>query len=200
MKRAARREGPVLPLILPLILPLNQALFQSAGSLRRCSRLGLLMAAAMCLLAQPALAQWVWKDAGGRVTASDRPPPRNVPDKDIVSRPQPLTTMRAEPAASAPAAAAPASVLRSPAERELEARKRSADQAQEALDRAGAQKLAEQRAENCRRARSHQSALEGGQRIARTNDKGEREVLDDKGRAEEMRRAREVIASDCSRG
>jgi hypothetical protein len=134
------------------------------------------------------------------VTASDRPPPKNVPDKDIVSRPQPLTTLRAEPAASAPAAAAPASVLRSPAERELEARKRSADQAQEATDRAAAQRLAEQRAENCRRARGHQAALEGGQRIARTNEKGEREVLDDKGRAEEMRRAREVIASDCSRG
>ena len=29
------------------------------------------------------------------------------------------------------------------------------------------------------------------------NDKGEREVLDDAGRAQETQRAREVIASDC---
>jgi hypothetical protein len=85
------------------------------------------------------------------------------------------------------------------ADRELEARKRSADQAQEAAARAAEQKLAQQRAENCRRARSHQAALESGQRIARTNEQGEREVLDDKGRAEELRRAREVITADCSR-
>jgi hypothetical protein len=53
------------------------------------------------------------------------------------------------------------------------------------------------RAENCRAARSQLSTLESGQRVARTNDKGEREMLDDKGRADETRRAREVIASDC---
>jgi len=40
-------------------------------------------------------------------------------------------------------------------------------------------------------------ALEGGQRMARINDKGERENLDDNARADEMRRAREVIASEC---
>jgi hypothetical protein len=33
--------------------------------------------------------------------------------------------------------------------------------------------------------------------MTRTNAQGEREVLDDKGRAEEMQRARAVIASDC---
>jgi hypothetical protein len=59
------------------------------------------------------------------------------------------------------------------------------------------EKEAAQRAENCARAKSHLNALSDGMRIARTNDKGEREVLDDKGRAEEMQRARQVIASDC---
>jgi hypothetical protein len=33
--------------------------------------------------------------------------------------------------------------------------------------------------------------------MARINAKGEREVIDDATRADEMRRAREVIASDC---
>ena len=41
------------------------------------------------------------------------------------------------------------------------------------------QELAAQRRENCGRARGHASALESGQRIARTNEKGEREILDD---------------------
>jgi hypothetical protein len=40
-------------------------------------------------------------------------------------------------------------------------------------------------------------ALQSGQRMARINEKGEHEVLDDKGRAEELRVAREAIASDC---
>ena len=47
-------------------------------------------------------------------------------------------------------------------------------------------------------ARADQLAtLDSGQRIARINAEGEREILDDEARAEEARRAREVIASDC---
>jgi hypothetical protein len=53
------------------------------------------------------------------------------------------------------------------------------------------------RAENCSRARAHLAALADGQRMTRNNAQGEREVLDDKGRAEEMQRARAIIASDC---
>jgi hypothetical protein len=34
-------------------------------------------------------------------------------------------------------------------------------------------------------------------RMARVNEKGEREVLDDKARADEARRTREAIASEC---
>jgi type IV secretory pathway VirB10-like protein len=163
----------------------------------RPAALALLLAA----FAVPALAQWTWRDASGQINASDRPPPREVPEKDILSRPVPQAEVRrpAPPAdaASAPAAPAAAPAARNVLEREVDARKRAAEQEQAARQRAGEQKLAEQRAENCRRARTHVAALESGQRIARTNDKGEREVLDDKGRADEMRRARQVVASDC---
>ncbi len=163
--------------------------------------LGYLAAAALlCGLASPVAAQWVWKDANGRVTASDRPPPKEVPERDILSRPQPVV------APAAPAASAPVSTglgaqptVSTPADRALEARKRSADLAQQDAARATEEKQAQLRAENCRRARSHQAALASGQRIARTNEQGEREILDDKGRADELRRAREVIASDCAR-
>ena len=40
-------------------------------------------------------------------------------------------------------------------------------------------------------------SLDSGVRIARTNEKGEREVLSDTARAAETQRTREVIASDC---
>jgi hypothetical protein len=101
-------------------------------------------------------------------------------------------------AGSAPlTTAAPAVPAKGPLDRELEARKRGAEQEQSAKAKAEEERNAQQRAENCRRARTHVAALETGQRIARVNDKGEREVLDDRGRADELRQARSTIASDC---
>jgi hypothetical protein len=153
------------------------------------------LAALMTLvLAQPAAAQWKWRDANGRVTASDLPPPREVPDKDILQRPQ--ARARAVPPPAAAASAAPAASA-PPVDARLEARKRAADEQQREKAKAEEDKLAAARAENCRRARNHLSTLDSGIRMTRTNDKGEREILDDKARADETRRAREVIASDC---
>lgn len=155
----------------------------------------LFLAALVFALAAPAAhAQWKWRDKSGQVNASDRPPPLEVPEKDILSRPTPdARRLAPTPAASAavPPRTAPAG------DRELEARKRGAEQEQAAKAKAEEERLAAQRAENCRRARSHVAALESGQRIARVNDKGEREILDDRGRADEMRQARAVITSDC---
>ncbi len=159
--------------------------------------LWLLVAASALTLALPAHSQWKWRDAAGRVSASDLPPPRDVPEKDILQRPNTSARPAALPtavAASAPAAG-PASA---PAvDKELEARKRAAEQQQQAKVRAEEQRNAAIRADNCSRARSHLSTLESGQRLARINDKGEREIVDDKTRADEARRAREIIASDC---
>lgn len=151
---------------------------------------------AVAMLSLPAQAQWSWRDKAGQVNASDRPPPRDVPDKDIISRPQAAQRRAAPapaPAASAASAAAPATAL----EREIQARKRAADQEQAAKAKADEERNAAQRAESCRSARGQIAALESGQRIARTNDRGEREVLDDAGRADEQRRAREAIAANC---
>jgi hypothetical protein len=154
----------------------------------------LLLASALLLAILPAQAQWKWRDKGGQITASDLPPPRDVPEKDILQRPD-ITPRRAPaPAASAASGLLPA---KPGGDKELDARRRAGEQELQAKARADEEKLAAQRAENCRRARGHLSALESGQRIARTNDKGEREILDDKGRADEMRRANEVITGDC---
>lgn len=156
----------------------------------------LLLAMLVAALATPlAHAQWKWRDKTGQVNASDRPPPMEVPERDILERPAPeLRRLAPQPAAAA-SAAAPA--RQQAGERELEGRKRAADQEQAAKQKAEEERVAAQRAENCRRARTHMAALETGQRIARFDAKGERVVLDDQGRAEEVRRAREVIAADC---
>jgi hypothetical protein len=153
---------------------------------------------ACALLAMPAQAQWTWRDKTGQVNASDRPPPREVPDKDILSRPaadhrRATATPASAASGNTAAASAPATAL----ERELQARKRATEQEQAAKAKADEERTASQRAENCRNARSQIAALESGQRIARMNAQGEREVLDDRGRADEQRRAREAAAANC---
>jgi len=168
-----------------------------------------LLAALACALATTlaagdALAQWVWRDRNGQVHASDRPPPRDVPERDIVQRPAAPPTTRAAPA-PAPGGDAPAApaAAGTPArvDPELEARRRAAEQQQQARQRQEAAQAeaqaAQQRAENCERARAHLRQLDSGMRIARVNERGERIVLDDAERAAETQRARQVVASDC---
>ena len=193
-------------------LPLRTHGFAAARRGATALAVPLALATLLMALSPTADAQWRWRDKNGQVNASDRPPPKEVPDKDILSRPAadarrsaaaaaqaaaPASgaegTAAAPAAPAAPAASAPPTAL----EREVQARKRSAEQEQAAKAKAEEERLSTQRAENCRAARGHLVALDSGQRISRTNDKGEREVLDDKGRADEQRRAREVVASDC---
>jgi len=161
------------------------------------------LAASLIASAQPAATTppWKWKDGSGQLHVSDLPPPASIPEKDILVRPTSSVRPRVfVPAAAASAPTPPAAVANAGAPRvdaELEARRRQAAADEQAKVKANEEKNAAVRAENCGRARSHLAALNDGLRMARTNEKGEREVLDDKGRAEEMQRARSIIASDC---
>lgn len=151
-------------------------------------------------LSAPAAAQWKWRDGGGRIQYSDLPPPPGVAEADILQRPAAAQrrVASAAPAPAASAAAASAPLLQPKgAEPELEAKRRKAEQEQAAKDKAEADRLAAVRADNCVRAKAQLRTLDSGVRIGRTNDKGEREVMDDAARAGETQRARAVIASDC---
>ena len=161
---------------------------------------GLLLTVAMLAsLPSTAQAQWKWRDKDGQINISDRPPPHEVAEKDILARPQPQPQSRRNVTAPAAASAASGAASAPPTalEREVQARKRQAEQEEAAKNKAEEERIASIKAQNCSNARNQIAALESGQRIARVNDKGEREVLDDKGRADEMRRAREVATSDC---
>jgi len=46
-----------------------------------------LLAAAACCFCLSATAQWQWLDKDGRKVFSDRPPPADVPDKNILAQP-----------------------------------------------------------------------------------------------------------------
>lgn len=163
------------------------------------------IAALLASLAAPAAqAQWVWKDNTGHTVASDRPPPASIPERNISQRPAAAARAPAPTAgASAPSPAAAGSSQplaaegRARVDPELEARRQRAEQEQAAQRKAEEARVAAQRADNCQRARDAIRQLDSGMRIARVNDKGEREVIDDAARAAEMQRAREVAASEC---
>jgi hypothetical protein len=152
-------------------------------------------------LATPAEAQWKWRDKSGRVQYSDLPPPPGVADQDVLQRPNTAQRVPAAAPASAAAAASSASgaegLASKKVEPELEAKRRKADEEKAAKDKAEEQRLAAARAENCTRAKGQLRTLDDGIRIARTNANGEREILDDKARAEERQRTMKIIGSDC---
>ncbi len=160
---------------------------------RGCAGLMIGLIALACL---PVHAQWKWRDASGRVQYSDRPPPPNTPAKDILQSPIVAAAPKLVPA-SAPEGVAPAAAAASAVDPALEAKRKQAEQQQEAQRKGDEAKQAQARAENCERARAAMRNLESGQRIARINDKGEREILDDSARARELEQGRRAIASEC---
>lgn len=140
---------------------------------------------------------WKWRDAEGQVHVSDLPPPLSVPAKDILDRPPLQRKVVAAADAAASSASAPMISTGPKSDPELDARRKRAADEQTLQLRQQQDRDAALRAENCSRARGALAGLSDGQRLTRTNAKGEREVLDDKDRADEMQRARAVIASDC---
>ncbi len=159
--------------------------------------LGLLLAG----LSAPAHAvQWKWRDAEGQIQYSDRPPPPHVADKDILKRPRtnaataPVKPVETGAAPAAPMASAPALPT---SDKKLEAERKKAKEAEDARKQEEQARQDKSRAEECARAKSYHKDLEDGIRIARTNSKGEREILDDQARAAEKARMKEAMSSLC---
>ncbi len=172
-------------------------------------RLSPLVLGLVCVLPLAAHAQWQWVDNAGKKVFSDQAPPPDIPDKNIVrraggapSRPAlapvaPPSDMNAGTSVAAPTRSASGAARPSGVDKELEEKTRRAEEAEKAKQAAEAQKLAQAKAENCNRARQSKATFDSGIRVARLNDKGEREILDDKGRAAEQQRLQSVISSDC---
>ena len=161
------------------------------------SRLCLLGLLALAATAASAQSIWKWRDRDGHVMVSDRPPGAEIPDRDILQRP----SVAHVPPASSDGAAAPASAASAGMDKDLEARKNKLVQAQaaakEAKANAAKERLASEKAQNCQRARNQLQMLQSGVRMARANDKGEREFLDDKARADEIARTQQLISANC---
>ena len=171
-------------------------------SFRSPARILLLVASALCCSA--ALAQWQWLDGAGRKVFSDTPPPASVPDKNILKRPGLAPAPAATETTSAPATVAPATTAAAPKlngrDEQLEAKKKQAEAEEQAKKKTEDEKVAKARQDNCERAKRNKTTMDSGIRVATTNAKGEREIMDDKARAAENQRLNAIIQSDCGPG
>ena len=159
---------------------------------------------ALALLPLAGQAQWMWVDKDGRKVFSDRAPPSSVPDKSILKRPgqrgaasspvEAPNTANTPAPTPLPAASAP---KLSGLDKELEAKKKKAEQAELEKRKAEEARIAQAKSENCTRAKAAKAGLDSGARIARFNAKGEREVMDNATRQAETQRLQAIIASDC---
>ena len=164
----------------------------------------------LALSCTSALAQWQWLDKDGRKVFSDRAPPPEVPEKSIVKRPGPApratVAAAAEPAPSLepgaePAVTPPTQTASGPktsgVDKDIEAKKKQAADAEAARIKAEQDRIVKAKIENCARAKQAKATYDSGVRLSRTNAAGEREILDDAGRAAEAKRIQSVIESDC---
>lgn len=169
----------------------------------------LLLLAVACTWAMGAAAQWQWTDKDGRKVFSDRPPPPDIPENNILKQPggsrparatAPSAAVNADvapPAAVTPKAAA--SAAGPGKDKELEEKKAQAEAAEAAKKKAEDEKIAKAKAENCTRARAAKAAFDAGKPITQPNAQGEKIFLDGPARAAEAKRIDEIVASDCVR-
>ena len=182
-----------------------------------------ILAGIACMFALAASAQWQWLDKDGRKVYSDRAPPADVLEKNIVKRPvgaskaavNPAPGLNADgsgsataetaqnspaspPQPAAQAAAQPASAPKlSALDKELLEKKKQAADAETARRRAEEDRVTRAKTENCALSKQAKANLDSGLRVARTNAKGEREILDDTARLAETQRVQSVIDASC---
>ena len=180
----------------------------------------LMLALAGGSLALPALAQWQWIDKDGRKVFSDRAPPADVAEKNILKQPGAKlgTAHGAAPAASADtgmdvtsAAVATTPAVKSSApekpgapkltgkDAQLEARKKQADEEAAAKQKQEDEKQAKAKADNCARAQKGLVTMQSGVRISVSNAQGEREFMDDKAKTVEIKRLQGIADSECKK-
>nr|WP_315463852.1 DUF4124 domain-containing protein [uncultured Rhodoferax sp.] len=159
-----------------------------------------LIAITLTIASLNAFAQWQWIDKDGRKIFSDRGPGPDVPDKNILKRPaggKPNGSSTSNETAAPTQEATPTLPKDSGIDKSLEAKKKQAEAVEIANKKAADERITKAKAESCKLARQSKASLDSGLRIARTNQAGEREILDDTARAAEAQRIQGVIDSDC---
>jgi len=157
-----------------------------------------LVGLALCAAAANAQ-QYKWKDSRGRTVYGDLPP--------AGVKATPISSVSAPAAPAAPAgsggtetgakgAAKDAKPL-TPAEQEMEFRRRVKEAQEAAAKKAKEDQAERDKKQNCELAREQERTLASGQRVSRVDEKGERYYVNDAQRAQELSQARRSISEWC---
>ena len=169
----------------------------------------LLLILAGWTFALSASAQWQWIGKDGRKVFSDRPPPADIQEKDIVKQPggkkgHPVAPTAPVEGTEGAVAAAPPTGKADPnmpkisgKDAELQAKKKKLEEEETAKKKAEEEKMAKGKADNCERAKKGLASFQSGVRISTVNAKGEREFMDENARATESKRLQGIVDSDC---
>ncbi|KON79685.1 DUF4124 domain-containing protein [Azoarcus sp. PA01] len=152
------------------------------------------------LVSLPAGAEiYQWRDAQGRVHYSDTPPAGENATTLREAVPPAASEQPGKDAETGTGAggSADAAGPKTLAERDLAFRQRRAEAAEAAAKAEQERQQSAERQRDCEQARNQLVALESGQRLARFNRDGEREVLGDDGRADELARTQKFVESAC---
>ena len=178
-------------------------IFPSGRYTLRMKMLQLILMAAVAGVCFSASAQWQWIDKDGRKVFSDRAPPPEILEKNIVKRPagrSPPATLPSDVAddTTTPPVSAPPTVGKTTGlDKDLETKKKQAQDAEQAKRKADEERVARERIENCVRAKQAKATYESSGPIARINAAGQREIMDEAARAGELKRIQAIMASDC---
>jgi hypothetical protein len=153
---------------------------------------------ALCATAANAQ-QYKWKDSRGRTVYGDLPP--------AGVKATPMSSASPPPAAAAPAksggaetgakAGAKDGKPLTPAEQEMEFRRRVKEAQEAAAKKAKEDQAERDKKQNCELAREQERTLASGQRVSRVDEKGERYYVNDAQRGEELSQARRSISEWC---
>jgi hypothetical protein len=147
--------------------------------------------------------QYKWKDSRGRTVYGDVPPagvnatPLSGVPSSAPAAPAPAPAKPAGAAESAKTAAAKSGKPLTPAEQEMEFRRRVKEAQEAAAKKAKEDQKEHDIAQNCELAREQERTLLNQPRIARTNEKGERYYMDDDQRAQALAKTRQSVAEWC---
>ena len=181
------------------------------------NKLTIVVVLASIVLPGAALAQaYKWRDEKGQIVYSDQPPPKNIPPGNILQAPKaaPAAKESQSPAVTNAAATTPAGATataqasgnkgtqkpgtagpKSVAEQEADYKKRQIEAQKKAKEDTDKAAQEQQRLASCSGLRGNLAALESGQRIVRTDEKGERTSIDDTQRAADIAKAKQDMAA-----
>ena len=163
----------------------------------------LVLAIASSTLTLSALAQWQWVDNEGRKVFSDRAPPVEIKDKNIIKRPAYKLTSANQPLIEtlAPSASTTLALINTPRlsgkDTELDSKKKKIENEEILKKKLEEEKVSKIKSDICDRARINWATLKSGIRMTSANANGEREYFDEARLAAETLRTQDVIAENC---